>query len=74
MVDKINDKKWQIIKDGLMEYPSFLKSTHIKSFEILSMIIFGKFELKNPCRIKEYKCSCNWCTIMLLTFADAILG
>lgn len=32
----------------------FKINTH-KSFEILSMIIFGKFELKNPCRIKEYK-------------------
>ena len=42
LVDKVNDKKWQIIKDGLMEYP-FKINTH-KSFEILSIIIFGNFE------------------------------
>lgn len=47
LVDKINDKKWQIIKDSSWNTLPFKINTH-KSFEILSMIIFGKFELKKP--------------------------
>ena len=54
-----------------MEYPSFKINTH-KSFEILSIVIFGNFELKNPAELRNINW-CNWCTIMLLTFADAYI-